>query len=159
MKDPRLNGFLIIGFCAWALGTTISIFLGLSLSIGLSSFAETLAAVFFIFALCVLFFGKLSAFPMFFAGLVSGPLFFENAILGIASFFSFILAAFGGTWTGLKLADDFHGTDNFYSDENLKQLGFYLGMSLVLALLPALLQDSMPLAGINQLSAMIGVVQ
>jgi len=157
LKDQRLNGFLIIGFCAWAFGIAISALFGIGLLSGFSTVANVLASVFFVFALCILFFGRLSAFPMFFAGLVSGPLFFANALLGIASFFSFILAAFGGTWTGLKLLDDFHGTDNFYSGQNLKQLGFYLGMSLVLALLPALLQDSMPLIGINNLSSMIGV--
>ncbi|HIH32851.1 MAG: hypothetical protein J4478_01055 [Candidatus Diapherotrites archaeon] len=142
-SDYRMNGFLIVGFAAWFLGAFTSSYSSIRL-LGMSSPAEALASVFFVFVLCLLFFGRFSAFSMFFAGLISGPVFQQNIALGFVSLFAFLLAGFAGTFAGFKLFDDFHGNDNFYSRGNLKQLGLYLAIALILAFIPALFQQQMP---------------
>jgi len=145
-----MNGFLIVGFAAWFLGAFTATYLGVKL-LGMTLPAEILASVFFVFALCLLFFGRFSAFSMFFAGLISGPVFQQNLAVGLVSLFAFMLAGFAGTFSGFKLYDDFHGSDNFYSKENLKQLTIYLAIALVLAFIPVLLQNSIPQIGAREL--------
>jgi hypothetical protein len=154
LGDSRLNGFLIVGFAAWFAGTVTAIYANISI-FSAPSVAEILAAVFFVFVLCTLFFGRFSSFGMFFAGLISGPLLKDNVILGLASLIAFLIAGLIGSLSGFRLFDDFHGNDNFYSKENLKQLGLYLTIALILAVLPALLQDFIPKIGVQELPGLV----
>ncbi|MDO8647866.1 MAG: hypothetical protein Q7R70_05650 [Candidatus Diapherotrites archaeon] len=154
MRDSRINGFLIVAFASWFCGAVTSAFLGIQF-LGFSTPAEILASVFFVFTLCLLFFGRFSAFSMFFSGLISGQVFMQNIPLGIISLFAFLLAGFGGTLSGFKLFDDFHGSDNFYSKEHLKQLGLYLTIALFLAFIPALFQQSIPVIGVKEIPGLL----